>query len=92
MSRPTTEARPRQHRWVVDLVVLAGFALTGLAIASLLPSAAIGVALLTAGFVSLVVAGVTRDPRAGILLGATLVMFAGLAVTYGPALVKVVPL
>lgn len=92
MSRPTTEARPRQHRWVVDVVVLAGFALTGLAIASLLPSAAIGVTFLAAGFVSLVVSGVTRDVRAGILLGAALVVFAGTAMTYGPALAKVVPL
>lgn len=94
MSAPSAEAPPRvrQHRWVVDLVVLAGFALTGAAIASLLPTAAVGVTFLAAGFVSLVVSVVTRDLRAGLVLGGALVAFSGLAMTYGPALSQVVPL
>lgn len=93
MTRPApADGTPGQQRWVVDLVVLTGFALTALAIGSLLPAAAVAVTFLAAAFVALVVAGVTRDVRAGIVLGSALVMFAGVAMTYGPALAKVVPL
>lgn len=82
----------RATRWVVDLAVLAAFATTAAAIGALLPAAAVGVAFLAAGFVSLVVSGVTRDVRAGVTLGASLIVFSGLAMTYGPALSKVVHL
>ena len=79
-------------RWTANLVVLAGFAVTGVVLATLTPSAAIGVTFLLAGFLALVVPAVTGDGRAGLLLASALVMFAGLVVLYGPALLKVVPL
>lgn len=92
MSASTPAPVNRQDRVLADVVVLAGFAVTASAVGNLLPAAAIAVTFVVATFIALVVSGVTRDPRAGLVLAAALVTFTGVAMTYGAQVAQVVPL
>ena len=92
MSARAVKRSTGQHRWAPNLVVLAGFALTGTALGTMLPIAAVALTFVVATFVGLVVGGMTRDSRAGVVFGASVVVFAGAAMTYGPALASAVPL
>ena len=83
VEAPTVRSRPRDVRLVADLIVLAGFAFTGMVLVTLLPAAAVGATFLAALVTGGLAGGITRDGRSGFVFGAAMILFAGLVLVYG---------
>lgn len=75
--------RPRDVRWVTDLIVLAGFAFTGMVLGMLLPVAAVAAACCAALVTGGLAGGITRNARAGAVFTVAMILFAVLALAYG---------